>query len=90
MNARDMLWHGDCRQRSLAHNEAGAVRACSCGRLHLRLGFFSVALDTSGLASVRALIERALVARSRERQLERDNINFLLGRFAGDDGAPHG
>ena len=84
MNARDMLWRGDCKPRPLAHNEVGSVRACACGKLHLTVGYLTLTFDTSGLASMYALIERALMAQSRARQLDRDNIDFLLGRFDAD------
>ena len=76
-----------CEQRLLVRSDVGTVTECSCGKLHLKLGYLSLHFDISGMTALGRLLEEAVQKRSRRQQKAEGDLRLLLGdiRSVNDD-----
>ncbi len=76
-----------CEQHLLVRSDVGTVTECSCGKLHLKVGYLSLHFDISGMTALWHLLEEAVQKRSRRQQQAEGDLRLLLGdiRSTNDD-----
>ena len=68
-----------CHQHLLVRSDVGTVTECSCGKLHLKLGYVSLHFDLSGITALGQLLGEAVHAHSRRQQQAQGDLRLLLG-----------